>query len=100
MAKEAIAYPELPKTPADDPTVTHAMFWRAAWLRDLAEHTALERLVAKLHGLKGTDYVTLRALYSALQHSEKEVKDSFRELVQYGGLLYAWVPDAKKGGAA
>lgn len=99
MAKEAILYPDLPNTPANDPSVTRTAFWRAAWLRDLAEHEALQRLMAKQYALKRPDHVTQMALVGALQHSAAELQHSFKTLVDAGGLLLAWAPDAPRAGA-
>jgi hypothetical protein len=97
MAKEAIPYPDLPDTPANDPSVTLAQFWRAAWLRDLAEAEAFQRLAAAQRGLKRTDRITARALFAAERALTEEAKKSLTTLIAAGGLLYAWAPDTKRG---
>lgn len=88
MATQAVPYPDLPShtTPWND------LFWRAAWLRDLAEMEAMQRLTRRLRRLKGTDEITLMALYGAMHRAEKETKASLQALIAAGGLLYAWAP--------
>jgi hypothetical protein len=98
MAKEAIPYPDLLETPANDPRVSRAQFWRAAWLRDLAEYQALVTLREKEYTRKRPDLVTQMALTAALGHAGHELRECFRTLVDAGGLLFAWAPD-QKGGA-
>jgi hypothetical protein len=95
MAKEAVPYPDLPETPANDPTVTRAMFWRAAWLRDLAQLEALQALMDRERRRKRVDLVTRDALSSAYVGIDKERRNSFRTLIEAGGLLFAWAPDEK-----
>jgi hypothetical protein len=95
MAKDAIPYPDMPNTPAEDPSVTSAVFWRAAWLRDLAEREALERLARKQHALKRHDHVTNMALAGACCDAQRELEAAFAALVRHGGLLFAWAPDTK-----
>lgn len=95
MAREAAPFPDLPDTPANDPRVTRAQFWRAAWLRDLAQLEAIQRLAAAQRRLKRTDRVTQIALSSAELTLAKETKQSLTTLIAAGGLLYAWAPDAK-----
>jgi hypothetical protein len=89
-----LPYPDLP----DSKAVPSNVFWRAAWLRDLAELQALERLTQR--AVFSKESLPLRcAIYGAIGAEEREVRESFKHLVEAGGLLYAWVPDAK-GGAA
>jgi hypothetical protein len=97
MAKEAIPYPDLPDTPANDPSVTRAQFWRAAWLRDLAEAEAFQRVADAQRRLKRTDLITCYALSAAESALTGEAKKSLTTLIEAGGLLYAWAPDTKRG---
>jgi hypothetical protein len=97
MAKAAIPYPDLPETPAADPTVTRAMFWHAAWLRAVAEHAALDQLLSRQYALKRRDHATEIALINALRRSDEDVQTTFKTLVGAGGLLFAWAPDVKGG---
>jgi hypothetical protein len=75
------------------------MFWRAAWLRDLAQLQALQAVIDRERRRKRVDRVERDALSSAYVTMDKELRSSFRTLVEVGGLLFAWAPDAK-GGAA
>lgn len=93
----AIHYPDLPEVPAySGGSVTSAEFWRAAYLRDVAELDALVDFVNSAWEL--TMPAPLKnALTGAQAHAEKEVDRSLGKLICHGGLLYAWVPE---GGAA
>jgi hypothetical protein len=93
MAKEAIAYPELPH----DGTATRAEFWRAAWLRALAEQEIFDRRVVNAGSWSRKPRTLQMALISARDHMRARVFNAFNELRDAGGLLFAWVPDAKGG---
>lgn len=88
----AMPYPELP----DHQSVSSAVFWRAAWLRDLAEQEALDTFVLR-PSHKNWNKPLSMAMAGAQGHIEREVEQSFKRLVEAGGLLYAWVPE---GGVA
>lgn len=96
MAKEAIPYPDLPER-ANDPTITRAMFWRAGWLRALAEQEIFERRVVNTGNWCRKPHPLQMALISARNHLRHDVSDAFNELRAAGGLLFAWAPDTKGG---
>jgi hypothetical protein len=90
-----IPFPELP----DLDLVPRNVFWRAVWLRSLAELTALHRFIERRSTRK--ESLPLRyALYGAETALRQEVANDFKTLVESGGLLYAWVPDSSTGNAS
>lgn len=89
MAKEAIAYPELPESDS----CSSAVFWRAAWLRDIAELAALKRLASAQHRLKRPEHITMMALYGAINEKQRAATASLTHLIDAGGLLFAWTAD-------
>jgi len=91
---DPIPFPELPEAGA----VSSALFWRAAWLRALAELTALQRFTQRRSFSKESKPLRY-ALYGAEADLRREVANDLKSLVNCGGLLYAWAPDSQ-GGAA
>lgn len=80
----ALPYPELP-----DDDAHHALFWLAAWLRHQKQ---VEEFKAHVRSRSWASYSL--SLGHALCHaeiiSEKEANDALVNLVQSGGLLFAW----------
>jgi hypothetical protein len=83
-----LPYPELP----DHHTVSSAVFWRAAWLRDVAELNALRRHTMTKAVLAASDPLRY-ALAGAESQAERDVTRCFENLVRCGGLPFAWVPE-------
>lgn len=90
-----IPYPDLPPVPSEGGT-RPKIFWRAAWLRDAAQHQALKGLAARKSFSKETD-VLQRAVWASSTTLQRETAKSLATLIECGGLLYAWLPE---GGAA
>jgi len=87
----ALPFPDLPDAWAGD----NAVFWRAAWLRDVAKHAALCSHNLELSARKKQPPAALwHALYTAQENALKTVRSSLKALVDAGGLLYAWIPEA------
>lgn len=85
-----IPYPELPGSTPE------VLFWRAAWIRDLAQVQALEQLAAQ-KSFQRMSPPLRSSIFVCIGHMQEEAKHSFEYLVALGGLLYAWLPE---GGAA
>lgn len=81
----SMAYPKSPGS-------SHPAFWLAAYLRDLAETTALQQLCKDSHSSQGpgTDRVSQLALYGALNKQRDETRVSAAHTRDDGMLLYAW----------
>ncbi|WP_280190334.1 hypothetical protein [Delftia sp. PS-11] len=80
-----MTYPDLPET-------DHPAFWLAAYLRDLAETSALDQLCKRSHASRGpgTDNITQLALYGARTSKRDETRASAARTQDAGMLLYAW----------
>ena len=83
----ALPFPDLPDTPnASGGAVTSAMFWHAAFVRDLAMAAAGEAIAAKLYtrGDRATDMF----IHGAMAAARKELRESFANWIDAcGGLV-------------
>jgi hypothetical protein len=87
----ALPFPELPDARATD----NALFWRAAWLRDVAKHAALRAFNAQMSQRKRPlANVLWCALYQAEDDARTTARTTLKTLIGAGGLLYAWIAEA------
>jgi hypothetical protein len=95
MAKEAIPYPDLPDLLKEAAGPQYA-FALAAYLRDLAELEALEHFTQRRDF--GRQSKPFRyAIFGATLRTRESAAKWLARVVEEGGLLYAWAPDAKGG---
>lgn len=91
----AFPYPDLPPAPGLDADLgDRPLFWRAAWLKVALEQQAFERFCLRGDYSRKPRELQM-AIYKARSSQRDELAEMLTMLREAGGLLYAWLPNAK-----